>query len=112
MPDFIHEDFLLESAAAKRLYHDYAAKMPIIDYHNHLSPVIIANNHNFINITEAWIDVARSTAETYHRVFLMRLILTAGDEISVFVRFEIRQPECADHHACAKVADHSRQHQQ
>jgi glucuronate isomerase len=56
MPDFIHEDFLLESAAAKRLYHDYAAKMPIIDYHNHLSPAIIANNHNFCNITEAWID--------------------------------------------------------
>lgn len=56
MPDFIHEDFLLESAAAKRLYHDYAAKMPIIDYHNHLSPAIIANNCNFNNITEAWID--------------------------------------------------------
>lgn len=56
MPDFIHEDFLLESEAAKRLYHDYAAKMPIIDYHNHLSPAIIANNHNFSNITEAWID--------------------------------------------------------
>jgi glucuronate isomerase len=56
MPDFIHEDFLLESEAAKRLYHDYAAKMPIIDYHNHLSPAIIANNHNFCNITEAWID--------------------------------------------------------
>ncbi|MEY3738954.1 MAG: glucuronate isomerase, partial [Bacteroidota bacterium] len=56
MPDFIHEDFLLESAAAKKLYHDYAAKMPIIDYHNHLSPAIIANNYNFSNITEAWID--------------------------------------------------------
>ena len=56
MPDFIHEDFLLESVAAKRLYHDYAAKMPIIDYHNHLSPAIIANNYNFSNITEAWID--------------------------------------------------------
>ena len=56
MPDFIHEDFLLESAAAKRLYHDYAAKMPIIDYHNHLSPAIIANNLNFSNITEAWVD--------------------------------------------------------
>ena len=56
MPDFIHEDFLLESAAAKRLYHDYAAKMPIIDYHNHLSPAIIAHNLNFSNITEAWID--------------------------------------------------------
>ena len=56
MPDFIHDDFLLESAAAKRLYHDYAAKMPIIDYHNHLSPAIIAHNLNFSNITEAWVD--------------------------------------------------------
>ena len=56
MPDFIHENFLLESEAAKRLYHDYASKMPIIDYHNHLSPAIIANNYNFSNITEAWID--------------------------------------------------------
>lgn len=56
MQEFIHEDFLLESTAAKKLYHDYASKMPIIDYHNHLSPALIAQNNHFNTITDAWIE--------------------------------------------------------
>ncbi|MDP5140794.1 MAG: glucuronate isomerase, partial [Spirosomaceae bacterium] len=35
---FISDNFLLQSEAAKTLYHDFAKAMPIIDYHNHLSP--------------------------------------------------------------------------
>ena len=42
MTNFINEDFLLESKEAKNLYHGYAAKLPIIDYHCHLSPKAIA----------------------------------------------------------------------
>lgn len=52
---FIHDDFLLHSEPAVRLYHDYAAALPIIDYHNHLSPQQIADDINFENITHAWL---------------------------------------------------------
>jgi glucuronate isomerase len=52
---FISDNFLLQSEEASRLYHDYAAGLPIIDYHNHLSPQQIAEDINFTNITEAWL---------------------------------------------------------
>ena len=38
MKQFMDEDFLLSNETAKRLYHDYAEKMPIIDYHCHINP--------------------------------------------------------------------------
>jgi glucuronate isomerase len=53
--DFIGEDFLLQTKAAKKLYHEYAENMPIYDYHCHLLVEQIANNHNFANITQAWL---------------------------------------------------------
>ena len=40
---------------AKNLYHNYASKLPIVDYHNHLSPKEIAENKNFSNLTEIWL---------------------------------------------------------
>src|SRR5512140_3325738 len=52
---FITEDFLLQTDAARRLYHDYAEKLPIIDYHCHLPPDQIARNHRFANLTQAWL---------------------------------------------------------
>jgi len=52
---FIHEDFLLESAAARRLYHEFAEKLPIIDYHCHLPPGHIAENHRYQNMTDIWL---------------------------------------------------------
>ncbi len=56
MKTFLDKDFLLQTATAQRLYHQYAASMPIIDYHNHLSPADIANDKNFSTITEAWLS--------------------------------------------------------
>ena len=53
---FIHDDFLLSNEAAVRLYHDYAASQPIIDYHNHLSPKDIASNRRFENLFEMWVN--------------------------------------------------------
>lgn len=53
---FMNDDFLLESETAKILYHNYAAKMPVIDYHNHLSAEKIASNKGFADITEAWLS--------------------------------------------------------
>lgn len=55
MKDFIHEDFLLETNSARRLFHEYAAEMPILDYHNHLAPEQISGNHQFTDITEVWL---------------------------------------------------------
>ncbi len=55
MKKFLDEHFLLKTDTAKQLYHDYAAKMPIIDYHNHLPPVQIANDIKFDNITQVWL---------------------------------------------------------
>jgi len=55
MKAFLDQDFLLQSATAQTLYHQYAAEMPIIDYHNHLVPQQIADDHQFDNITQAWL---------------------------------------------------------
>lgn len=56
MTAFIHDDFLLHSDAAQRLYQDYAKSEPIFDYHNHLSPAQIASNHTFRDLTEIWLE--------------------------------------------------------
>ncbi|MEP0368048.1 MAG: glucuronate isomerase [Cyclobacteriaceae bacterium] len=53
---FIAEDFLLQSKMAENLYHNYAERLPIIDYHNHLPPQDIAENRQFDTITQIWLD--------------------------------------------------------
>lgn len=53
--EFMGKDFLLENEAARRLYHEHAAIMPICDYHSHLDPVEIANNIQFDNLTQLWL---------------------------------------------------------
>ena len=55
MKSFLNEDFLLETTSAQRLYHDYAAAVPIIDYHCHLPPDQIANDVNFDTLTRVWL---------------------------------------------------------
>ena len=56
MIPFLSEDFLLQTAAARRLYHDYAAAMPIFDYHCHLPVEDIAADRNFANLTQIWLE--------------------------------------------------------
>ncbi len=55
MKKFMDEDFLLQSEEAKTLYHDYAKKMPILDYHCHISPREIAEDRHFDTITQVWL---------------------------------------------------------
>lgn len=55
MKKFVDENFLLETRTAERLYHEFAKDIPIIDYHNHLSPQEIAVNRQFENLTQAWL---------------------------------------------------------
>ena len=55
MKQFMDENFLLETATAQDLFHNHAAKMPIIDYHCHLIPEMVAKDHKFKSITELWL---------------------------------------------------------
>ena len=52
---FMDKDFLLQTETSKKLYHQYAAHKPIIDYHCHLDPKMVAEDHRFKNITELWL---------------------------------------------------------
>ena len=56
MKPFIHENFLLNNKKAEKLYHNYAENQPIVDFHCHLSPAMIANDYQFENITQAWLQ--------------------------------------------------------
>ncbi|MBB1072832.1 glucuronate isomerase [Rhodoferax sp. 4810] len=55
MKPFMNADFLLPNDCARRLFHEYAAQMPIIDYHCHLPPADIASNATFRNLAHAWL---------------------------------------------------------
>jgi len=55
-PNFIHDDFLLQSAAARRLYHEFAESEPILDFHSHLPPASIAADHRFNDLSEIWLE--------------------------------------------------------
>ena len=55
MTTFMNQDFLLKTEAAKKLYHDHAAKMPIIDYHCHINPMEIYEDKRYNTITEVWL---------------------------------------------------------
>ena len=55
MKQFMDKDFLLSTDMAKTLYHDYAAQVPVLDYHCHINPQEIAENRKFENITQVWL---------------------------------------------------------
>ena len=56
MKSFITDNFLLKSSFAQKLYHDYVKNLPIIDYHNHLPPHEIAEDRQFENLTQVWLN--------------------------------------------------------
>jgi glucuronate isomerase len=56
MKAFIHEDFLLSNKVARKLFHEHAVKMPIIDYHCHLDPKDIFLDKKFSNLFEVWLS--------------------------------------------------------
>jgi glucuronate isomerase len=56
MKPFIHDNFMLHNDVAKKLYHDHASKMPIIDYHCHLDPKEIYEDKKFRNLFDAWLS--------------------------------------------------------
>lgn len=87
---FLDKDFLLESDMAKKLFHDYAEKMPIIDFHCHLNPEEIYENKNYPNISRIWLN--EGTYGDHYKWRLMRangideeLITGDGDEYEKFL---------------------------
>lgn len=88
MKEFLGEDFLLETEAAKQIYNDYAKNMPICDYHCHLSPKEIYENKAPKNITELWLS------GDHYKWRIMRacgvdeeLITGNGDDKEKFLKF-------------------------
>lgn len=55
MKQFMDKDFLLTTDSAKALFHNYAEKMPVLDYHCHINPREIAEDRKFENITQVWL---------------------------------------------------------
>lgn len=65
MEKFMDKDFLLDTETAKKLYHEHAEGMPIIDYHCHLQPKEIYENKKFKNLTEVWLGAGDRYGDHY-----------------------------------------------
>lgn len=65
MKEFMDKDFLLETETARRLYHEHAEDMPIIDYHCHLPPREIYEDKKFRNLAEAWLGAGDRYGDHY-----------------------------------------------
>ena len=90
---FLNDDFLLDTPLAKKLFHDYAEKLPIIDYHSHVMPSMIAEDYKFKSITELWLG------GDHYKWRLMRncgidenLITGKADDFSKFKAFASVMP--------------------
>ena len=55
MKAFMDKDFLLSTPTAQTLFHEYAEKTPVLDYHCHINPKEIAEDRKFENITQVWL---------------------------------------------------------
>ena len=77
MKNFMDGNFLLQTETAQKLYHEHAAKMPIIDYHCHLIPQMVAEDYQFKSLTEIWLGGDH---------YKWRAMRTNGVNVSVPVR--------------------------
>ena len=94
MKAFMDQDFLLTTDTAKKLYHDVAAKLPIIDYHCHIPPQEIAEDRKFDTITQVWLGA------DHYKWRLMRaagvpeeLVTGKGDDREKFRAFAATMPQ-------------------
>ena len=83
---FLNDDFLLENSISQQLYHDYAKKQPIIDYHSHVSDADIANNRKYENLTQAWLESDSSKWRALRTFGISEKYITG--EASDFEKFE------------------------
>lgn len=87
---FLDDNFMLKTTVAQRLYHEYAADQPIVDYHCHLSPKEIYDNQQPANLTRLWLS--EGTVGDHYKWRIMRangvperLITGDGDDYDKFV---------------------------
>ncbi len=78
MKEFMDKDFLLETDTAKHLFHDYAEKMPLIDYHCHISPKEIYENRKFNNIVEVWLGGKQEDGSYFGDHYKWRVMRSNG----------------------------------
>ena len=83
MREFMDKDFILQTETAKHLYHDYASKLPLADYHCHLNPKEIYEDRRFNNIVEVWLG-GRNPDGSYNPGSFS-LTLEAGQTIRFYV---------------------------
>ena len=98
MKAFLDKDFLLDTETAKTLYHEHAEKMPIIDYHCHLSPKEIFEDKKFRNLAEVWLGPGDRTGDHYKwralraRGYSEESISGADDDYKKFLQFAESMP--------------------
>ena len=78
MKPFMDKDFLLQTEVAKKLYHEYAAQVPVLDYHCHLNPQEIAEDIHFKNMTELWLG-----ADHYKSAFMRHYLRRIGKKFTI-----------------------------
>ena len=78
MKAFMDRDFILQTETAKHLYHDYAAGMPLADYHCHLSPKEIYEDRRFDNIVEVWLGGRNSDGSYFGDHYKWRMMRSHG----------------------------------
>lgn len=78
MKEFMDKDFLLETATARHLYHDYAASMPLVDYHCHISPREIFEDRRFDNLVEVWLGGENPDGTYFGDHYKWRLMRSNG----------------------------------
>lgn len=87
MKPFLDDQFLLTNAVAERLYHEHAAKLPIIDYHCHLDPKEIYENKQFGNLTAIWLYGDHYKWRALRANGVPERLITGGEGVSDYDRF-------------------------
>ena len=80
MKEFLNKDFLLDTPTAQHLYHDYAAKMPLADYHCHLNPQEIYEDRRFDNLAEVWLGGEKPDGTYFCDHYKWRVMRSNGVE--------------------------------
>lgn len=78
MKQFMGKDFLLETETARRLYHNYATALPLVDYHCHISPKEIYENRRFDNLAEVWLGGKQPDGTFFGDHYKWRLMRANG----------------------------------
>ncbi|QLB13998.1 glucuronate isomerase [Mannheimia granulomatis] len=95
MKQFLCEDFLLSTSTAQKLYHDYAKDQPIFDYHCHLNPKEIAENRQFNDLAEIWLEGDHYKWRAMRSAGIEeRLITGEADKYSKYLAFAETVPKC------------------